>query len=118
MTEENKHLVSDEAIELLDSMLQYDHQKRPTCKEAMAHPYFLPVRQAEEKAKEGGGRQGQQRSGLGRGGPEGGEAEQVKGQREKGEGKRAEMQLDSDEEEEEEGKEEEEEGGGRGGSRG
>jgi len=55
VTEENKALVSDEAIDLLDSMLQYDHQKRPTCKEAMAHSYFNPVRQAEEKAaKEGG----------------------------------------------------------------
>ena len=38
------HLVSDEAIDLVDKMLQYDHQLRPTCQEAMAHPYFDPVR--------------------------------------------------------------------------
>ena len=65
VTEENKHLVTDEAIELLDSMLQYDHQKRPTCREAMAHAYFNPVRQAEEKAKEGGGKEGTMVSGVG-----------------------------------------------------
>jgi len=39
-----QHLVSDEAIDLVDKMLQYDHQLRPTCQEAMAHPYFDPVR--------------------------------------------------------------------------
>jgi len=36
--------VSDEAIDLVDKMLQYDHLARPTCQEAMAHPYFDPVR--------------------------------------------------------------------------
>ena len=50
VTDDNKALVSDDAIDLLDHMLQYDHQKRPTCREAMAHPYFTPVRQAEERA--------------------------------------------------------------------
>ena len=65
VTEENKHLVSDEAIELLDSMLQYDHQKRPTCREAMAHAYFNPVRQAEEKAKEGQAKEGTMVAGAG-----------------------------------------------------
>jgi len=38
------HLVSDEAIDLVDKMLQYDHLARPTCQEAMAHPYFDMVR--------------------------------------------------------------------------
>ena len=31
ITDKNKMLVSDESIEFLDSLLQYDHQKRPTC---------------------------------------------------------------------------------------
>jgi len=52
VTDENRALVSDAAIDLLDKMLQYDHQKRPTCKEAMQHAYFFDVRQAE-RAKNG-----------------------------------------------------------------
>jgi casein kinase II subunit alpha len=52
VTDENRSLVSEEAIDLLDKMLQYDHQLRPTCKEAMAHPYFYPIR-AQERAKAG-----------------------------------------------------------------
>ena len=51
VTDENRALVSDEAIHLLDSLLQYDHQKRPTCREAMAHPYFYPIRAAERQAQ-------------------------------------------------------------------
>eukprot|EP01090_Pellita_catalonica_P021714 TRINITY_DN81_c0_g1_i1.p1 TRINITY_DN81_c0_g1~~TRINITY_DN81_c0_g1_i1.p1 ORF type:complete len:366 (-),score=36.11 TRINITY_DN81_c0_g1_i1:19-966(-) len=31
---------NDEAISFLDQLLQYDHAKRPTAMEAMAHPYF------------------------------------------------------------------------------
>lgn len=50
VTDENRALVSDEAIDLLDKLLQYDHQKRPTCKEAMAHPWFYPIRAAERAA--------------------------------------------------------------------
>mmetsp|Transcript_5672 Transcript_5672/g.10825 ORF Transcript_5672/g.10825 Transcript_5672/m.10825 type:complete len:389 (-) Transcript_5672:201-1367(-) len=49
ITDSNQHLVTDEAIDLLDKMLSYDHQMRPTCLEAMAHPYFEKVRE-EEKA--------------------------------------------------------------------
>lgn len=52
VTDENRSLVSDEAIDLLDKMLQYDHQKRPTCKEAMQHPYFFQIRQ-QERAQNG-----------------------------------------------------------------
>lgn len=52
VTDENRSLVSDEAIDLLDKMLQYDHQKRPTCKEAMQHPYFFNIRQ-QERAQQG-----------------------------------------------------------------
>ncbi|VAH46515.1 unnamed protein product [Triticum turgidum subsp. durum] len=44
---DNQHLVSPEAIDFLDKLLQYDHQDRLTAREAMAHPYFLQVRAAE-----------------------------------------------------------------------
>ncbi|XP_012791090.1 casein kinase II subunit alpha-like [Sorex araneus] len=39
---ENKHLVSPEALDLLDNLLQYDPQLRLTAREAMAHPYLSP----------------------------------------------------------------------------
>lgn len=42
----NRHLATPHAIDLLDKMLVYDHQKRVTAKEAMAHPYFDPIRDA------------------------------------------------------------------------
>ncbi|CAD8051770.1 unnamed protein product [Paramecium sonneborni] len=41
---ENKHLCSDEAIDILSRMLIYDHALRITPKDAMDHPYFLPVK--------------------------------------------------------------------------
>ncbi|KAF7136006.1 hypothetical protein RHSIM_Rhsim08G0094700 [Rhododendron simsii] len=44
---DNHHLAVPEAIDFLDKLLRYDHQERPTAKEAMAHPYFYPVRNAE-----------------------------------------------------------------------
>lgn len=37
---ENQHLISDEVIDLTDKLLTYDHQLRPTAKEAMEHPFF------------------------------------------------------------------------------
>uniref|UniRef100_A0A672M5J8 non-specific serine/threonine protein kinase n=1 Tax=Sinocyclocheilus grahami TaxID=75366 RepID=A0A672M5J8_SINGR len=40
---ENQHLVSPEALDLLDKLLCYDHQQRLTAQEAMEHPYFYPV---------------------------------------------------------------------------
>ncbi|XTI95390.1 Pkinase-domain-containing protein [Cenococcum geophilum] len=43
---ENQRFVSNDAIDFLDKLLRYDHQERLTAKEAMAHPYFAPVRQA------------------------------------------------------------------------
>ncbi|XP_049622643.1 casein kinase II subunit alpha-like, partial [Suncus etruscus] len=39
----NQHLVNQEALDLLDKLLQYDHQSRLTAKEAMEHPYFSTV---------------------------------------------------------------------------
>ncbi|KAH1202476.1 Casein kinase II subunit alpha-4, chloroplastic [Glycine max] len=44
---ENHHLAVPEAVDFVDKLLRYDHQERPTAKEAMAHPYFNPVRNAE-----------------------------------------------------------------------
>jgi casein kinase II subunit alpha len=46
VTPENQHLVSDEAIDFVSKLLRYDHQERLSAKEAMAHPYFAPVREA------------------------------------------------------------------------
>mmetsp|Transcript_51395 Transcript_51395/g.111834 ORF Transcript_51395/g.111834 Transcript_51395/m.111834 type:complete len:341 (+) Transcript_51395:249-1271(+) len=51
---ENQHLVSPEAIDLLDKLLRYDHQERPSPVEAMAHPYFAPVLQAEVASSQAG----------------------------------------------------------------
>eukprot|EP01040_Poterioochromonas_malhamensis_P000163 gene163-169_t len=44
ITSENHHLVSEEAIDFLHNLLRYDHQERLTAQEAMAHPYFQPIR--------------------------------------------------------------------------
>lgn len=41
---ENQHLVSPEAVDLLDKLLRYDHQQRLTATEAMEHPYFCKIR--------------------------------------------------------------------------
>jgi casein kinase II subunit alpha len=48
VTSENQSFVSTDAIDLLDKLLRYDHQERLTAKEAMAHPYFAPVRDHEQ----------------------------------------------------------------------
>ncbi|XP_042338132.1 casein kinase II subunit alpha'-like [Plectropomus leopardus] len=42
---ENQHLVSPEALDLLDKLLRYAHQQRLTAAEAMQHPYFYPVKE-------------------------------------------------------------------------
>ena len=49
VNEENKHLAKDAAIDLLSRMIIYDPQERITCKEAMDHPYFDPVRKVIRK---------------------------------------------------------------------
>ncbi len=58
VTKENAHLAgSDEAIDLLDHLLRFDHQERYTAAEAMQHPYFDAVRPPHTltaSAKEGG----------------------------------------------------------------
>eukprot|EP00470_Lotharella_oceanica_P012144 CAMPEP_0170185248 /NCGR_PEP_ID=MMETSP0040_2-20121228/36102_1 /TAXON_ID=641309 /ORGANISM="Lotharella oceanica, Strain CCMP622" /LENGTH=359 /DNA_ID=CAMNT_0010431595 /DNA_START=145 /DNA_END=1224 /DNA_ORIENTATION=- len=41
----NQERCTPEAIDFLSKCLQYDHQLRPTCAEAMQHPYFKPIRE-------------------------------------------------------------------------
>jgi casein kinase II subunit alpha len=43
-TPDNRHLVTQDALDLLDKMLVYDHQKRVTARQAMDHPFFDSVR--------------------------------------------------------------------------
>lgn len=45
VTTANQPFTSDVAINFVDRLLRYDHQERPTAEEAMADPYFDPVRQ-------------------------------------------------------------------------
>jgi len=40
-------LTSASALDFCDKLLRYDHQERPTAKDAMAHPYFETVRAIE-----------------------------------------------------------------------
>ncbi|KAJ9071211.1 Casein kinase II subunit alpha [Entomophthora muscae] len=47
ITVENQRLVTNAAIDFLDKLLRYDHQERLTPREAMAHPYFEPIRNPE-----------------------------------------------------------------------
>lgn len=44
ITRECEHLVSADALDLLDHLLKYDHQERYTAAEAMKHKYFDTVR--------------------------------------------------------------------------
>lgn len=44
ITTENEYLVNDGALNLLESMLRYDHMERITAREAMNHKYFTSVR--------------------------------------------------------------------------
>ncbi|XP_020576649.1 casein kinase II subunit alpha-2-like [Phalaenopsis equestris] len=46
---DNQHLVSAEALDLLDKVLRYDHQERLTAREAIAHSYFSQIRAAEDR---------------------------------------------------------------------
>ncbi|XP_010865992.1 casein kinase II subunit alpha' [Esox lucius] len=51
---ENQHLVTPEALDLLDKLLRYDHQQRLTAAEAMLHPYFYPVLKEQTISKADG----------------------------------------------------------------
>eukprot|EP00828_Plagiopyla_frontata_P002900 TRINITY_DN10666_c0_g1_i1.p2 TRINITY_DN10666_c0_g1~~TRINITY_DN10666_c0_g1_i1.p2 ORF type:complete len:145 (-),score=28.91 TRINITY_DN10666_c0_g1_i1:18-452(-) len=44
ITSSNKHLCTQEALDFLSSMLIYDHALRITPKDALNHPYFLPIK--------------------------------------------------------------------------
>jgi casein kinase II subunit alpha len=55
ITKKNRHLVTEEALDLLSNLLVFDHQKRLTCEEAMQHEYFAPIREQEKKAVAKGG---------------------------------------------------------------
>ncbi|KAI8391757.1 kinase-like domain-containing protein [Radiomyces spectabilis] len=46
VTASNSRYMSPELFDLLDKLLEYDHQQRLTAQEAMAHSYFAPVREA------------------------------------------------------------------------
>lgn len=48
INEKNQHLVSDEAIDLMEQMIVYDHDMRITPKDAMEHPYFRVVRESND----------------------------------------------------------------------
>lgn len=41
---EHEHLINDQALDLLESMLKIDHMERITAREALNHKYFTPVR--------------------------------------------------------------------------
>jgi len=47
-----QHLISAEALDFVNQLLQYDHQDRPTAADAMEHPYFEPLKQAGAPAGE------------------------------------------------------------------
>ena len=40
----NKDLAVDDALDLIDKCLRYDHQERISAEEALKHPYFDEVR--------------------------------------------------------------------------
>lgn len=52
ISDENKHLATADALDLLTRMLVYDHQKRVTAKQAMEHPFFKRVREQEAASRE------------------------------------------------------------------
>lgn len=43
---DNQHLATPEALDMINQTVRFIHEERLTAKEAMAHPYFLPVREA------------------------------------------------------------------------
>ncbi|KAF5212756.1 Casein kinase II subunit alpha' [Clavispora lusitaniae] len=40
VNKDNQHLVSPEVVDLIDKLLTYDHQLRPTANETREHPFF------------------------------------------------------------------------------
>ena len=52
INEKNAHLVDDQLINLLEKMLTYDHTKRITAEDALAHKYFDEVRSESNSQSE------------------------------------------------------------------
>ena len=47
--DKNKDTATEDALDLIGKMLVYDKNKRIKVKEAMAHPYFDPIREFIKK---------------------------------------------------------------------
>ena len=52
VTSRNKHMISAEALDLLDKMLRYDKNERIKVPDAMNHPYFDPIREFVKQQEE------------------------------------------------------------------
>ena len=50
---DNRHLVNEDALSFLDLCLKYDHNERINTKDAMSHPYFIPVTKMYQKITAG-----------------------------------------------------------------
>ena len=48
INQNNKYLINDEALDLLDKLLKFDHEERINAKDALNHPYFKDL---DEKYK-------------------------------------------------------------------
>ncbi|CAD7684634.1 unnamed protein product [Nyctereutes procyonoides] len=48
---EHRHVLSPKTLDLLDKLLRYDHQQRPTAKEALEHPYFYPRQRGRDTGR-------------------------------------------------------------------
>jgi casein kinase II subunit alpha len=53
VSSENKKYITQEALEMCEGLLKYDHRARFTPREAMRHPYFAPVIEAKLKDRIG-----------------------------------------------------------------
>lgn len=55
ITRECMHLCTSEGLDFLDGLLRYDPAERLTAQEAMAHPYFAPIREQQQQQQTSGG---------------------------------------------------------------
>jgi serine/threonine protein kinase len=55
ITRECMHLCTSEGLDFLDGLLRYDPADRLTAQEAMAHPYFAPIREQQQTSGSGSG---------------------------------------------------------------